>query len=439
MALKKPKIAFLFIMAFILIVGLIALKVTSTYFSTYRTAQTSLAEQYQRIMMDISSGLNKDVYRKLLDAGTKDNEYYSKVRSYLYDYHQKIQALYIYTLQFEADRDRSKVMVTATPPEVPLGTVEATIPPKQIRQLKEGKPTYTNVIVDKEYGTYLSVFAPLFDEEGKVTGAVGVDISADSLEQIGSNIINNNMTILAIDVFFAVLLMLLLFLFRLWYKKRYKEELKETELMYIAELGNVIHSLKTTRHDFNNHFHVVNGLLSMNRMDEAIQYLNSLHKETKIVDLSIRVKHPALLVLFHSKWELAQSKNINIKFEVDQSNYSSMETADLVKVFSNLIDNAIEATQELPLDMRVIRIVCKKLGSTYVFLVENPTSLTLTEKTSLFKKGFTTKQIQIESGKPSRGNGLSIVQMVVEKYKGELYYQYEKSRLLIQITIPTND
>lgn len=432
-----PKIVFVFIVAFFLIGCLTALKVTISYYSTYKTAQVSLAEEYKKIVVNIANGLDRDAYRKVLERKLKDDENYRAIRSYMYDYHQKINALYIYTLLLE-DNNGSKVMVTATPPEVPLGKVEATIPIEQIKELKQGQPTYTDIIYDQDYGTYLSVLAPVFDEHGEVLCAVGIDISAESLDQIGSHVINNNILILAVDVFFVVLLLLLVYFLRVWYKNRYRKELKDSEQMYITELGSMVDSLRTTRHDFNNHFHVIHGLLAMNLFNDAIQYLSSLQKETKILDLSLKVKHPALLVLFNSKWEVANSKNIKIEIEADRSDFPDIETTDLVKIFSNLIDNAIEATELLQKESRLIHILCKSLGSTYVFQVENTANLSLTEEASLFKKGFTTKTTTDDSGQQLRGNGLSIIKRIVEKYKGDLYHQYKNGKLLIQITIPTD-
>lgn len=138
------------------------------------------------------------------------------------------------------------------------------------------------------------------------------------------------------------------------------------------------------------------------------------------------------MVLFQSKRELAHSKNIIISFATDYDAFDKIESMDLVKLFSNLLDNAIEAVESnAGYISQEIQVQCKVEHGKYIFIIENPAVLTDEEQKCFFQYGFTTKA----KGSVLRGNGLSIVRRTVEKYKGELKFQYEEGKVRIQIRI----
>lgn len=156
-----------------------------------------------------------------------------------------------------------------------------------------------------------------------------------------------------------------------------KQESHESEIMYMSEMSKVMSSIKSSRHDLMNHFQVLHGLLTLKKYDRAVDYLKQLAADSKALDLSLRINNPVVLILFQSKWELAQSKGIELQFDTEPEEYSRIESMELVKILSNLLDNAIEATEgysgERP---KKIRVTAKTVGSQYVFTVYNPAVLT---------------------------------------------------------------
>lgn len=428
----NKRITFFIIVSFIILSVLTASKLFISYYTTDKSAQIALAKQYIGIADEIAKELDKDIYQQFLLTKQND-ENRERTKQYLEEYRYRINAVYVYILMLD-ESNISKTMVTALPSDVediPIGTA-CTVPPSQVRQAKNGLSYYTGIIEGEHNSSYLSVGVPFYSDNGNLLGVVGIDIDANTLEQVSYQTVKSNAFIFVIDILFAMALLSVVFVLNKWYKNRMKYDLKETEKMYISELSKAIDTIKSSRHDMMNHLQVLNGLMDLQMHDKTRDYLKRLTVESKTLNLSLRIKNPILMVLFHSKWELAQSKNIHIQFEADLNDYNRIESMDLVKIYANLLDNAIEASESYKgVHPKKIRVICKTIGSKYVFSVENPAELTVKEKNSLFQYGYTSQNN--EDG--LRGNGLTIISKTVEKYQGDIHVQYEEEKILIQINM----
>lgn len=429
---NKRIIIFILISIFILSI-LTGSKLLISRYSIENSSRITLAKQYIEIANNIADGLDKVAYKEYLENPHINNENRVHIKQYLELYQEKINSLYTYVLLLD-ESNVSKVMITAMPDglaEFPIGSI-CTVPEAQIIQAKKGKEYFTKII-DGEYNhSYFSVGVPFYDDHGEILGVVGIDIDAKDLKGVSRQVVKNNQIIFFIDILFAIVLIIVLFLLHKWYKLKLIQDQKEIGKMYTSELGKIVGTLKSSRHDLKNHLQVLNGLIYLKKYEKAGDYLKQLTVDSKALDLSLRIQNPALMVILQSKWELAQSKDIHIQFEVDQSTFSRIESMDVVKILSNLLDNAIEAVEVYPgTEQKIIKVTCKTIGEKYIFSVENPTLLSSKEYKSLFQTGFTSKA----NNDGLRGNGLSIIKRVTHKYQGDIYTHYEQEKLTIQITI----
>jgi sensor histidine kinase regulating citrate/malate metabolism len=419
--------------SFIIIAILTGAKLALSYYSTEKATQTTLAKQYIAIANTIAKGLDTDTYEKFLEKKQEDSNF-ENINQYLERNRKRINALYVYTLLLD-NSDVAKVMAAATPEDTGTFTIglPCTVPPKQVQQAKEGRVYYTDIIKDASHGVYLSVGVPLYNDSGKQLGVLAIDIDATQLESISEEVINSNKVIFTIDILFAVILLLVFFTLRKWHKNSVKQELHESEFVYMSEMSKVMSSIKSSRHDLMNHFQVLHGLLTLKKYDRAADYLKELAAESRALELSLRINNPVVLILFQSKWELAQSKGIELHFDTEPEEYSRIESMDLVKILSNLLDNAIEATEAYSGERaRKIHVMAKTEGSQYVFTVYNPAVLTSKQQKCLFHKdGYTSK----ENPDALRGHGLMIIRRTVNKYHGEIQFKYENEVVSIQITL----
>lgn len=419
----NKKLAYFVVLSFVILGTLTAVKLLITHYSVEKAARIALAEQYIGIAEGIAEELDTETYEQFLRT-RQDDEYRKEIQRYLEQFRDPVNAFFVYLLLLD-ETNISKIMVTALPANIndlPIGA-PCTVPPAQVIQAKNGLSYYTGILKGEHDNAYLSVGVPIYNHDGKLLGVLGIDIDAKDLESVSRQVVSSDAFVFGIDVIFAVALLAVVFILNKLYKSRLKRNLRETGELYISELEKVMDTIKSSRHDIMNHLHVISGLIDMEMYSEVSAYLKQLNIEFQPLDLSVRVKNPILLVLFHSKWELAHSMNIEMSFETDWHDYNRIESFDLVKIYANLLDNALEATHlysgQQP---KHIRVICRALGNKYVFAVENTALLLPEEQAGMFQRGYTTK----ENGKSIRGNGLTIVKNTVEKYEAT-----EKVRLII--------
>lgn len=433
-SMKKRKIQLILLLSIILLVLFTSINIFTSYVKIKKTVEESIANQSLEAAISIASSIDVESYKQFLDNPEKNN-YYWQLRSYLNDARVKLGALYVYTLEIDNPKV-SKAMIMGLPSEIEgfdIG-MNCTVPEKQVQKAYKGETFVTGVISDPEHGSYLSVGAPVKDEAGEIIAYIGIDISADRLNGIKGKVIQDN---LFIFIFNGVLILIVIgsvFFLQRWYQKEVAEEVGATEDTYQAEIKTLITSVSSLRHDFTNHIQVLHGFLQLDKPDQAKQYLYSLSKEVQAINsLKLNIDHPGLAILLQTKKLTAQNHNIDMDFSVSQDTFNKIKTTDLIKILSNLIDNAIDAANELPEEQRKITISCKADDKQYEFKVTN-TGPNIVEAGQIFKQGFSTKKS--ESGK-IRGQGLFIVNEIVNKYEGQIAIDSsEHLETTVIVTIP---
>ena len=148
----------------------------------------------------------------------------------------------------------------------------------------------------------------------------------------------------------------------------------------------------------------------------------------------MNLDHPGLAILLQTKKLTCQNQQIDIQITVDDNPFDKIKTIDLIKILSNIIDNAIEATMELPEEQRKITVSCKADELYYTFSITNA-GQELPDINRIFIQGYSTKKV--EKGRV-RGQGLFIVKETINKYNGSFTLDTINGKETIAIVkIPT--
>ncbi|MGE7601693.1 GHKL domain-containing protein [Peribacillus sp. NPDC097675] len=385
----------------------------------------------------ISNSLDKEAYTHFLETRVKNREY-EDIQNYLEQARENIGALHVYTLEVD-NPIKSKVMIASLPEEfkdedIAIG-VPCTVPAKQVRRAYEGRTFITDILNDPVYGEYMTVGVPIKDENGTVIGALSIDVSAESIHAISDKVIKSSIFNLIYSGAFVIILAIAFILIQKWYRKEMKREVVDTEDTYRTEFQSLIASVRSLRHDFSNHVQVAHGLLKLGESAKALEYLTSLSKEVHSIEsMELDVTHPGLSVLLETKRLSAQNYNIDITLDISPDSFDTIKTTDLIKLLSNVIDNAIEATIELPEQDRRMNITCKTEEGNYMFAVKNSgPMISLVDQENIFRSGYSTKKK--EKGK-DRGQGLFIVKDLVRRYNGEIFVDSNEIETSIIVLIP---
>ncbi|MEH6949197.1 ATP-binding protein [Bacillus sp. JJ634] len=436
--MKSAKLKSIIVYSILLLLLFIMLNMFTSIISIKKSAEKSSANQMLEVAKSIAGHLDVDAYKRFLENPVKNQEY-SEIKHYLEDARKKTGALHVYTLDIDNPKV-SRAMIAAMPNnlEFPIGGV-CTVPEKQVKMAYEGRTFYTSILEDPEYGEYLTVGAPIKDDKDKIIGYLAIDISADEINNISGKVIKSSVSIFVFNGLFVVILLIAFLIMHRWYRNELQTKVGDTEETYHWEFQSLLASVRSLRHDFSNHVQVIHGLLKLGESEKALDYISALAKEIhSITSMNLNVNNPGLSVLLEVKRLAAQNYNIETEFEIADDSFDRIKTTDLIKLLSNVVDNAIEATSELPENERFMHVACKVCDSKYVFEVSN-TGPMITDKNreKIFKSGFSTKKVQ--EGKV-RGQGLFIVKQLVTEYRGDISIQsnINETTVTLRIPIPRN-
>ncbi|MCM3653961.1 ATP-binding protein [Metabacillus litoralis] len=434
--MKNKKLKSIFVLSLLLLVIFMMVNIFSSYFDIKKTAENAIANQNIESAKSIAASLDTETYKRFLENPVKNKEYL-EIKRYLEDARETNGALHVYTLLVDNPKV-SRAMIAAMPEneEFPIGGI-CTIPEEQVEMAYKGLIFSTDIIADPVYGDYLTVGVPIEDQSGVIIGYLGIDISADVVNSISGKALKSSISSLVFNGLFVILILASFLILQNWYMRELKKEVGDTEDTYQLELQSLISSVQSLRHDFSNHIQVLHGLLKLDKQDKALDYLTNLSKEVHLIQsITLDVNNPGLSVLLQTKKLAAQNHNIDVHFDVFHDSFNTIKTTDLIKLLSNLIDNAIEATIELPEQERKMKIVCKVASNNYIFEITN-TGLAINEKDKehIFKSGFSTKR---ERQGKTRGQGLFIVKELVSRYGGEISIDSNKSQTVVRVEIPIN-
>ena len=164
------------------------------------------------------------------------------------------------------------------------------------------------------------------------------------------------------------------------------------------------------------------------RIDESV--LKEMEQAVDAYDTTVKTGNPALDMLLTEKNQICRSKQIGFTCMADGKGLAYMEPADLYALFGNALENAIEATEQLtdPAQKQIVLTVRPVEGFYSVHL-----------------QNYTKEPLRLENGLPvtskqdrlNHGFGTRSMQLLVEKYGGELTFQQEADVVNIYMLLPS--
>ena len=216
-----------------------------------------------------------------------------------------------------------------------------------------------------------------------------------------------------------------------------KAELKQKEVLehYIDSLEEMVKEMRSFRHDYKNILSSMSGYIRENKMEELKQYfdekIKNFSSDTEVQMEAWKclknIQPMELKGFLYEKLLLALARGVKIQVYMMDSmkiQYAYME--DLIRMLGILIDNAIEASEQIPSGYVAIEIA--KTDQAISFSVKN-NYLQEPDFMKMGKEQYTTK------GK-GRGNGLCWVEETIEKHK-EMFHELkiEKNEVIQRIEI----
>lgn len=219
----------------------------------------------------------------------------------------------------------------------------------------------------------------------------------------------------------AFLSVLYVVLSSFWLQSRSERELEE-QYRYYQELAKMQvqreKEIAVIRHDIANHLSVME---EMKKDREGQILLKKIDKKTRNF-----VGIPVLDCLIREKERLCEKEGIDFAKEGDLLGESKISEYELVSLFANLLDNAIEASQNAT--KKEISLEVKKQQGFLKIVVKNTKIRTQEPTKNNFK---TTKK-----DKKNHGIGNHIIRGIVEKQGGRITYNDEGEMMKVVVLMP---
>jgi len=180
-------------------------------------------------------------------------------------------------------------------------------------------------------------------------------------------------------------------------------------------------------HDYKNQLICIQGMLADKKTGETIEYITKLTGNlVKDMDV-VHTNHAVVDAVINQKYRYAQMKGITVIMMVNDLSDLSIDEEDLVTVLSNILDNAIEACENL-LEDKIVKLKITTDNDQLLIAVQNP----VTEPVLIVNNKIVTSK----EDKKEHGIGLLNIFSVVEKYNGTCAIQCKNGWFHLTVLMP---
>lgn len=193
----------------------------------------------------------------------------------------------------------------------------------------------------------------------------------------------------------------------------------ELELSHYRTKAEEEQKIRKIYHDMKN------LLLAAKLTGEGAALFNTVEQELSEYGQYYETGNTFLNVILKEKGKLAEEKEIDMQLDIDFSEGSFIADRDIVTIFGNAMDNAIEACEKLPNFQRMITIKAQKIRNMLSIMIEN--SMSADNNPNL----HTTKEDTF-----LHGFGLVNIRESTEHYNGTCTTEIGENIFTLRILIP---
>lgn len=244
---------------------------------------------------------------------------------------------------------------------------------------------------------------------------------------------------LNIMITISVLLLLAINVFLVWFHTAIQEKNQKFLEMQIllqkesdtVKYFNTLHKQdekqKILIHDIRKHLFSIAELNEKNETQKVAAYISQIIQSSDL-QASVRISDNNLLntILFKVKQQCTEF-DISLHTDVRAGCLNFLSEYDLTALFSNLLDNAVDATQNIPNSFIELTITPHNVNSTVITVIN-----------SCKKNPFTRNNYHLTSTKKDKQNhgyGMKSIDRVVKKYGGSSRFYFNKENYTFHAVI----
>lgn len=221
----------------------------------------------------------------------------------------------------------------------------------------------------------------------------------------------------------AVYVVMIMYEYNQFVKKK-NVELQVERVTMQYEMQNLNREKRTNEdirrlhHDMKNHLLAIKTLNGNN--EEIDDYLKQLIDDLEPYESNIKTGNETVDAIISEKNHRGKLDHIEMNVCMDLSSLSYLNPADLVCIFGNALDNAVEALKKVKSENKIIYMKSTKLANYTVIRVSNQFSGTIHEEGG--------RILTEKEDKENHGIGLYSIKKSVEKYGGNIKTSFDNEK-----------
>lgn len=208
--------------------------------------------------------------------------------------------------------------------------------------------------------------------------------------------------------------------------ENYRQQFDE-EYQYFKDYKKEQKDIAKFRHDWNNHLLMLTSMFEKGEFEKAKDYFAALSAENQSANRGILTGNEMVDIILSAKQEKLEQERIEVTCGSGLEQLQFIEPVDCCILFSNLIDNAIEANCKCD-EGRYIRISVSRNAGMLMFVMENQMNGEL--------KLDNEQLLSTKEDAELHGIGTRNAFEIIKKYHGEYRIMTEENAFTIQILFP---
>ncbi len=197
----------------------------------------------------------------------------------------------------------------------------------------------------------------------------------------------------------------------------------KTDITYYEILEKQNNNLRAYAHDAKNHLSTIKNL---NDNPEIETYISKMIERLAEYGKVCHSGNHTLDVVIDKYVTECDINGTNFEFDIKNNNLSQIEPYDLVAILGNLLDNALEASEQS--QDKTVSIETDYRNNFSVIIVSNSC-----DKNPLFSNSEL--PVTTKSNKRLHGFGLKSVRKTIKKYNGDIAFEYISKERVFIVTI----
>ena len=190
------------------------------------------------------------------------------------------------------------------------------------------------------------------------------------------------------------------------------QESMEQQLEYFKAYKNSQEEIHRYKHDMKNHFLYLNSLSQDENIEGMKKYIASLSDHWESMPRLNSLGNTVIDAIIYGKSFLFEQNHVTLTTEGQFVTDLAIEPLDLCTIFTNAIDNAVEANAKCSDEVdRYLKIAIKSSQNHYLIIFENPTNDTVK---------IIDNHIKTDKQENNHGFGLENIERALLKYNGTL-------------------